>query len=400
MWARTSSQYHSEAAHYYRVLDPCLVLNRDNRATVFWLGDEEVPPDACDSVESEAFLPIMVSALRRRMTSRTKGLLEVSKHKDGVYRVDYMHRTAKDRVVKSKGQVYNALASPFDVSLWVLKAEVLLNGLTRPGQLIDGEMEHAWTLLHIAAQVADTPTNRPAIVAVLKKLAEQLRAAWEMLVDEDIRRGTTAKPPIVEYHLPDWCIGQPPIEGITASGLNVAPLHCAVNFLGVAAQIPIPCYVNPMVLTDPDILVPGENVVSVLENAVFGASIDLPSMRSRQQAMEESWSRKKNDQSGIDLVRLLVAECQDLDLLETILVLTPVYLVEDKYLDSVLNLLRVRIDFLAGGTSITEPLRRLESTVSSASRQATKPSKPILEPDKHIRLHMHLLSAISYSQVG
>ncbi|KAI9855256.1 MAG: hypothetical protein M1813_000489 [Trichoglossum hirsutum] len=341
IWARISPTFRQEAAHYFQVLGACAKLKRAPSPTIFWLGDEEIPLDICDGVNPNNFLPTIVLALRRRLYSRTKCMLEMHDHSKGLHRVDYMHRTAEEWVTRNKDVVYSESAPNFDSNLWVIKGEVLANGLLPLERLIKARMEHPWNLLEAAASVADIPDNMPAVMDVMDKLIAQLNDTWKMLIEGKIQQPPSDIPIERECFLLDWCTKPLPIEHNVAGGLYILPNHGAVNFVGVAAQIPIPIYVKAMVQADPSVLRSEPNVVSVLENAVFGGFEFFWSVRRKATAMS-----RENGEHRLDLVRFLASQCRDdLELLAATRRKVTLWLsvVNNEYVRSVLAILNGRL---------------------------------------------------------
>ena len=357
IWPRISPKFRQEAAHYLQVLGACTKLNRAPSPSVFWLGDEEIPLDICDGVNPDNFLPTIVLALRRRLASRTKCLLEIYDHSDGLHRVDYMHRTADEWVTRNKDMVYRESAPNFDPNLWVIKGEVLTNGLLPLKRLIEARMEYTWNLLEAAAFVADIPANIPAFIDVMDKLIAQLNYVWKMLIEGKIQLPSPGILIEQECFLPDWCTKSLPIEDNVAGGLYVLPSHGAVNFVGVAAQLPIPVYVKAMVQADPNVLRSEPNVVSVLENAVFGGFDIFWSIRRKGMMMS-----RKNDENRLNLVRFLVSQYQD-DLEQVAATRRKVTLwprEDNEYFRSVLKILNRRLGRRALDDSTMDPFTGAE----------------------------------------
>lgn len=97
MWKRTDSQYHGEAAQYFSILKTYHKYGIMPHAIGFWLGDDENPLDLHPNPDNAAFLSSGVSSLKRRLSSRTRGLLDLYPEEDfDTGRVDYLHRTVKE----------------------------------------------------------------------------------------------------------------------------------------------------------------------------------------------------------------------------------------------------------------------------------------------------------------
>ncbi|KAK3984481.1 hypothetical protein QBC44DRAFT_388299 [Cladorrhinum sp. PSN332] len=120
IWQRIQPKFRKEASKYIQLLEkarnykdyPHLSLD------LLWLSHEDVPVSLDLEGMSNESREACRRPIERRLNSRTKNLLEVSR-KSGY--VDYLHRTAQEWVLLQWEQIVQDGPAQFDPALWLLK---------------------------------------------------------------------------------------------------------------------------------------------------------------------------------------------------------------------------------------------------------------------------------------
>lgn len=221
-------------------------------AVKLWLADEENPLEF--KIEQLQISKI-INAIKRRLSSRTKGLLEISFHGH----VEYIHRTVYDWIQKVWQNICSKIPIEYDAFLELLKAEscsiLIANRLMEsesPGNQVRPLKEQDWYWTHLqisfwyTMNVKDTPHNTPRLVKILDHLNSNLQTIMQR--PETLR---SARHHIIWRSIRCTCDHK-------------------TDFIGLAAQFAIGPYVRAKVskIGKPSDTNAGE--MSLLESAVFG----------------------------------------------------------------------------------------------------------------------------------
>jgi hypothetical protein len=243
IWDRTSKRFRAEASKYFRLKRTC--QDTELFGLTIWFGDTEFPVDYKAENVTSLFLTGIIRSLRRRLMSRTGGLLElVSSNSDldedpKDVRVDYMHRTANDWVRDNLESINSATDPGFDPCFWFAKGEALRIVLTTKPTTSSLRSLTDWpNMLNIACLVQNDHSYRETIVTALDRLDDHL--ATHLL-----------------KHL-----------GLTFDFHEEWPgLRSCTNFLELCALVPFPVCLKHWVREDPY-----SRTVSgrVVKNVIFG----------------------------------------------------------------------------------------------------------------------------------
>ncbi|KAI0136317.1 hypothetical protein BJ170DRAFT_677196 [Xylariales sp. AK1849] len=168
IWNRTSPRFREEASRYFQIIHACDVVQVIPHAITIWLGDEEVPIDLEYSQMKNLYWENAISFLERRLTSRTGGLLEISRGQWNHPRnlsVGFMHRTAMDWVSDNWDSIASSTKVNFDPTLWILKGKVIQTRV----ELFDPHWTDIQKIISIASKVKDLPSNVITLVKLLDR---------------------------------------------------------------------------------------------------------------------------------------------------------------------------------------------------------------------------------------
>ncbi|CAM1502182.1 Fc.00g041660.m01.CDS01 [Cosmosporella sp. VM-42] len=249
------------------LLDACVMIRLSKAAygptpwLLMWLADEcrsmQVSVNAM-SLERKFHAR---KALKRRLATRTRGILELSQAINEV--VNFSHRTARDWAAQSHvwERICSSCPEDFEPNLLLLKAESLLmadDGTTSdyaPNQLWLAVMRALWYASQVPAE------SSPAILGTLIQTLEDFDEATL----EAYRRVQQTWPEIyrIKGHGTHWSSRQD-IFGHRQGLPN--------TFLGLVAQFSILPYVKDKVQARRSFLYQWapKNSIGLLENAVFG----------------------------------------------------------------------------------------------------------------------------------
>ncbi|KAM0479002.1 hypothetical protein ACHAPX_004980 [Trichoderma viride] len=175
IWDRTSKQFRAEASKYFRLKRTCQKYNIELFALTAWFGDVEFSVDYKVANVTSSFLTGIVQSLRRRLMSRTGGLLElVSSNSAQDARVDYMHRTANDWVKDNLQSINSATDPGFDPCFWFAKGEALRVVLTTKPTTRSLEVSDWVNMVNIACRVQNNHPDRETLFIALVRLDDYL----------------------------------------------------------------------------------------------------------------------------------------------------------------------------------------------------------------------------------
>ncbi|KAK6951193.1 hypothetical protein Daesc_007724 [Daldinia eschscholtzii] len=219
--------------------------NFDLNVEDFWLADkEDALSTDLNKLTSQQKAHIATS-MRRKISSRTKGLLEIS----SAGQVDYLHRTTRDWAVETSNNITAKGPKDFDAHVMGLKTRVVR--LIQPGiDSRDETFEHIQHCCGFASQISKYNQNLELVHEIVQKLV-----ASYGFICQGLSYYTMA---IAKKNL--WARA----EDNLASSPNADVI--------LAAQFCIADYVREKVTSDPSMLNKESNKPSILESAILGLS--------------------------------------------------------------------------------------------------------------------------------
>lgn len=263
IWASIDPKYHSEASRFFQMMTAAEECDMTVYCLTLYFADDDVPVDMDVNKVFGSFLKDALLTVQRRLSSRTRGILEVYQTKeeyrgsvDHFARVDYLHRTAKEWVM-SRWDELRAMAREFDAFLSLLKGEA--NRMATDKYVVPYfNRIKFWSQIRLvfrcALRVEDIPRNHDTIVQLLEKVDRQVSAISKMK-DRD---GSYLLFPgaflpgdpytLAPESLPHWC-NAPELTLMAEFRPSLE-----IDFLTSMAQIPIPAYISAKVSSNPDII--------------------------------------------------------------------------------------------------------------------------------------------------
>lgn len=167
-----SSAFHRQASSFY---DDVTAL-RYSDAILLWLTDQKDALSQDINVLRGEKHAKVCSIMKRRLNSRTRGLLEVSA--DG--HVDFLHKSVRDWKMAKWDDICSKSESDFDPNLELLKAisvDLRYTGYVWPPRIehciVEFSFRASLCLFH-ASRIRDLEANMPAVVATLRKMDTNL----------------------------------------------------------------------------------------------------------------------------------------------------------------------------------------------------------------------------------
>ena len=190
MYERTNEKYRGEAAQLFLLLEKYEEFELVPYVLSVWMGMES-EDSALDlgsefnSQSSRHLITNIVSALRRLLDSRTRGLLEVYDNPDAsLSRVDYMHRTVREWAHENLGSLMAAIKPDFDPYLWLLRGEkafMPVRYLAAGKKECASFLPHLQTVSDVAYKVASTAPGRSLPMSVVTSLDQRLARLMQVL---------------------------------------------------------------------------------------------------------------------------------------------------------------------------------------------------------------------------
>lgn len=264
--ASIDSKYHNESSRLFQMMKAAEDFDMIVYGLTLFFADDDVSVDLEIEKVSPSFLTNALDVVQRRLSSRTRGILEIHRPERGLSdhfaRVEYLHRTAKEWFTSRSVEI-RAMDSEFDPFLSLLKGEVFRLAADKFAfRLAHGDRSKFWSqiavVLKCALMVDDIPRNHDSIVQLLEKFDRQISAIWKIKDSveggEYLLRGrrTLIYSTDSEGTVPDphchWCNSQ---------DLNDSPYFrhsVRIGLLRGMAQIPVPAYITAKAHENPDIV--------------------------------------------------------------------------------------------------------------------------------------------------
>jgi hypothetical protein len=317
IWDRIEPRYHEEASQLFQILEAALKFPARLGAFVLWLSDKSyditITTDEVKAINRVA----SISALKRRLSGRTKGLLEIQTDRESlVDQVDYMHRSVREWIRQSMKIRESFTDVTFDPHLLLLKGEVLSLGVNPH---YEGFWNLASQLFGIASYVKDIEANTPLFTSILDradveltKMAQIGQRRLTLTGSYGQRRLTIAGAyDFFGYEVdgckrrPHWSCLQARPENYVRVG-SVSSLCIQTDFIGFVSQIPLASYVRAKILDQPALLFPANGILSLAEATVMTLGFNV----GRCFASNISFSYK-SDEERLNLLQFLLEQGAD-----------------------------------------------------------------------------------------
>lgn len=262
IWERIKPKHVKQSSQLFQI-HRCALQPLD--VVTMWLADDEKALDR--DINTIADRKPVMEVMKRRLNSRTRGLLEVVSHGD----VDYLHRSVREWADSTWDNIVSK-ASGFDPHLSLVRAltvQFSAKATWREARMTfptDFWMRVCNCLYH-AARAQDNPATADHLVAILDKL--DIDAQKVSLVSfgdgsfplyRNQYSAATGTLPSNSQQLPHWGTTQ----------CTQAPQRPDTDFLGLVAQFGVLPYVRFKILQKPIRVFPGANTLSVLSSATLG----------------------------------------------------------------------------------------------------------------------------------
>lgn len=316
IWASIDPKYYSEALQYCQMMTAAEECGMTVYCLCLYFADDDIPIDMDINKVFISFLIDALSSVQRRLSSRTRGILEFyqpkEKHLGSVAvhsaRVEYLHRTAKEWVT-SRWTDLRAMDPEVDPCLALLKGEA--NRMATDNYILPYfSKEKFWSQVRLvfrcSSRLQDVSRNYSSILQVLDKIDRQISAISKV---KDRGEGYLLFPgdflvpddshdwPSQPAALPHWC-NAPILTSLTHFDRSLE-----VDFMSSMAQIPVPAYVKAKALEAPDD-VPN----AVLRDVAFG---QIPMRAGRGVVLKQLLGTEtlppNNDVIRLELVEMLIS---------------------------------------------------------------------------------------------
>ena len=225
-----------------------------------WLADENQSLDFGINSLAAAKRTGVSDIMRRRLDSRTRGILELST--DGT--VNFLHKTARDWTLQPSvwQRICSMMPEDFDPYLLLLKAETL-RVAEKPQSYFSSEgIEDPWRFVHKALWYASQVGSFSATVSELVQILDKFDNEVDMIAGPSVRV-KTASPQLFERRGTQVELHWSSIQGRKSLGSKEN------TFLGLMAQFCVLPYLQANLPPNPNAAA-SNRCVSLLENAVFG----------------------------------------------------------------------------------------------------------------------------------
>lgn len=277
MLASIDPKYHSESSRLFQMMIAAEECDMIVYCLSLYFADDDVPVNIEIENVSGGFLTDALSVVQRRLSSRTKGILEVHRSPQGLFdhftRVEYLHRTAKEWVT-SRSIETRAMDSEFDPFLFLLKGEVIriragkhaLRSATDAYLSSPNFWSQINVVLRCALMVEDIPRNHDIIVQLLENVDRHVSAIWKMK-DQDGTYLLTSRRMAIEANYFQDPVPDPRSHWCNSSELNGTTEFrpsLEIDFLRGMAQVPVPAYIAAKAHKSPEIV-----TIEVLRDIAF-----------------------------------------------------------------------------------------------------------------------------------
>lgn len=278
IWRKIKPSYARNSSQIFQIHQCAIDSNETIEALLLYLADEDL------SGQDEEKVAIMgaqrkhvTQIVKRRLDSRTRGLLEVGT--DG--EVAYLHRTVKEWIALRWPEICSRAPSDFDPHLALLRALVTYRSASEQLSIgrYDTLIETTWLILsrcfNHAIRVRDTPSTIDTLVQLLDSLDLYMTKIWathpgkmttsvgDTELDFMLRRYNEYYSTRLDSHtmfgqkkeslLKAWI---PDIQYLQTPFLDTQFTQGSVNFMGLAAQFGLEYYVRLKYRADEELFRP------------------------------------------------------------------------------------------------------------------------------------------------
>ncbi|KAI0547895.1 hypothetical protein F4679DRAFT_597117 [Xylaria curta] len=279
IWSTIKPDYISQSSRLFQIHRACI----DSLGVIeLWLADH---PNTLQIDPTTIPQNLILQTMRRRLSSRTRGLLEISPSGH----VAFLHRSVRDWIENIWADIVAKSEPTFDPCLCILQALMVctLGGIYNRyvGVGSAAVRIYAWknvlNCLYYAANVRDCASNTLVLTTVLDRLNDKFQTFSHITSNQSI--------------IP------------LADKMNL-PIHLSTNgapensFVGCAAQFGISEYVRQKVTVNPKLLQHRPTEASILANAILGPRYferyfgttpdrDVPYIYQHCHSREDSYAR-------------------------------------------------------------------------------------------------------------
>jgi hypothetical protein len=263
IWLGVKGKYIAHSSQLFQIIE-CSTQQLD--VVTLSLADDDNALDQNINEMTKERRKHIDQIMRRRLNSRTRGLLEVSP----AGQVDYLHRSVRDWTIEKWPEIRSA-APDFDANLALLKAlaveasraETWRNSLM---SLPTEFWSYVCLCMYHASKVKDNAEQADLFVKVMDRLDVDL---GEVSTGYPLFDGTlplyrdTGSSKVLLHsgqELPHWASTQRTQTSGTLS----------ISFLGLSSEFAVLPYVKKKILQDPELLRASRRETPVLECAVYG----------------------------------------------------------------------------------------------------------------------------------
>lgn len=278
IWGKIKPSYTHHSSQIFQIHQCAIDSNETIEALFLYLADEDL------SAEDEVKVTSMgtqhkdvTQIVKRRLDSRTRGLLEVGI--DG--NVTYLHRTVREWIEPKWPEICSRASSDFDPHIALLRALVTYRSASEQWSIdrYDTLIETTWLVLsrcfNHATRIRDTPATVDTLVQLLDSLDLYMTRIWathpgKMATSVEATELDFMLRRYNEYHSTKldshamfgqreesvWRAWIPDIHYLQTPFLDTQFTQSSVNFVGLAAQFGLQSYVRLKYRADEELFRP------------------------------------------------------------------------------------------------------------------------------------------------
>ncbi|KAI0188944.1 hypothetical protein EV127DRAFT_512657 [Xylaria flabelliformis] len=265
IWSTIKPDYIGQSSRLFRI-HRAYIGSID--VNILWLADQTDTLQIDNHTVHEQ-QDLITQTMRRRLNSRTRGLLEISQSGH----VDFLHRSVRDWIEYIWSDIIAKSGPTFDPNLCVLKAKTVNIPQGTNGFVLRPDWEELYECFIYAAKAHHIASNIPILVATLDHLDGKFQKP--LLVESE---GIIPFYEQMALHMKSVTKDKGPFE---------------ISFVGIAARFGVLEYVRDKVTASPQLLQHKPGEVSILANAILGpayfANMPGGDVGTRLRRMRQSW---------------------------------------------------------------------------------------------------------------
>ncbi|KAK4163739.1 hypothetical protein QBC43DRAFT_319118 [Cladorrhinum sp. PSN259] len=304
IWDRIEPKYHAEASQYFQMIESMLRRGQNTFLQTLWLADEDIPCGFKISRDEGSANASALKIIKRRLNSRTRGLVDT--YDSG--RVDYLHRTTRDWIIKNWDSVISKSPLTYDCNLALFKAitiQISAIAAGAPRSAISFDAADFWTAASVPLSLASSVSSEIHFPA-LHWLLDALDAAFVKLsAQEGSGSGYQFWEHLSRRHhrIGNWTLAR---FGEFSNTIDVhKPVPNQVRFLALCAQIPISSYLGAKLHAQQQQSPASQDYTSVLESALFGSRFH----NGTQLPISGMDSPPSYGEERLNLIRYILGRC-------------------------------------------------------------------------------------------